>query len=113
MKRDQLEKLAQLVANRARTLNGERPALKVVGERAEGSLDDSARDAYIGMIRQIRQGYDISLGYFVNQAILEHGSLEQMPDEELIALHAKLERAVECIQWDIPYEDTGSMENYG
>ena len=89
----------------ASAAGAERPNLQVV-------TDDysEAREARIRMIQHIRHGYAISLGYFVDRAILRHGSLSNMPDSELETLHGILQDAVECIQWDIPYE--ASLNSY-
>lgn len=72
-------------------------------------LDPVTRQSHIRMIRHLRRIY--RLHCLVDQATFGKGDLEDLSDEELVALHRDLNRARECLQDGISFEDAGLLKS--
>lgn len=84
--------------------------VKPATEKRERLLDAIAREGHLRMVRDYRRYYP-ALRILINRATIEY-SLDELPDQELLDLHAKLEQAMDCIKMDIPFDDADLMENY-
>jgi hypothetical protein len=68
-------------------------------------FDAITRECCIRRIRDLQKAY--GLGLLVRQEIFDRPGIESLEDEDLSALHAKMEQAAECCREGIPLEDTG------
>lgn len=84
-----------------------RPALRLVSRThfVPESADPVTRESHLRMIRHLRNRYGLQM--LVDQATFGRGSLEQLDDRELAALHADLFRAFECLRDGVSWEDAG------
>lgn len=72
---------------------------------------DAMRDLRVRRIRFLVTRY--GLDWLVDQAIIEAGSIEQLSPSALLALHADLERARECLADGVAFEDAGLVRRCG
>lgn len=91
----------------------DRPALRVVrsSDPAEPSrsLDDVTRLSHIRMIRHYTRRYRVKV--LVDQALFGKRGLEELDDDALVKLHRDLERARECLEDGISFEDAGLIKS--
>jgi hypothetical protein len=86
----------------------DKPVLRLVdGVVAESSsaLDAATRASHAKMIRHLAKRYRLHI--LVDQATFGKGAVDKLPDDELVALHRELQRALECIADGISLEDAG------
>lgn len=111
MSREKLRELAQQMAVHM-GVEREKPQLHVVGAKSgkkvtarPGSMDPITRLSHVRMIRHLSRIYKLQV--LVDQATFGLGSIEDLPDEALKALHKDLDTAIEEGRNGIPLEDTG------
>ena len=81
-----------------------KPRLTVVPAQP-GMYDPITRDAVLSRIRDLRRMY--RLGWLVRQETFNAPALECLEDAELSKLLQDMERARECLQDDISFEEAG------
>lgn len=118
----ELDKLAELVALRARQKLGMKAGLRLVGREnarrevpsapTPGNLDAQSRDVLYRRIRDLSRMY--WLAWLVRQET-EHvgGVIECLCDDELLALRKKMEYARECRVEGVSFDDAGLVNNGG
>lgn len=95
----------------AAVVSGERakPSLRLVElptrPARETGMDDIQREAHYKRIRYLASAY--KLQWLVDQATWNCANIEDLSDEDLIELHADMDRARECPQDDVSYEEAG------
>lgn len=110
--KSKLEALAKMIKAE---LEGapERPKLRLVDlppkPAREDSMDPLQREAHYRRIRYLAGAY--RLQWLVDQACFERLNIEDLPDEELIKLTADMDRARECPEFDVSYEERGLVRN--
>lgn len=91
----------------------EKPKLRLIELPArpqrEIGLDWIAREAHYKRIRYLAGAY--RLQWLVEQATFHCCNIEDLSDDELIALHRDLDRARECPEDDVSYQDRGLVRN--
>jgi hypothetical protein len=109
------ERLKELAEKMAAVANAERakPQLRLVElpqkpDRDVG-MDSVQRDGHYRRIRYFASAYKMQ--WLVDQALFEYANLEDLPDEELIALHRDMDRARECPEFDVSYEERGLVRS--
>lgn len=89
-----------------------RPPLKSVSELATPGFDSVVRESHIRMIRSLARTYrQFGMQLLVDQATLGKAGIDDLTDDELIALHRDLDRARECIRDDVSFEEAGILRN--
>lgn len=104
-----LEKLHERIA--AAPPARPKPALRVVGH----DMDSVTRESHIRMISSLRKFYKpYGMDLLINQALLGKGALDDLEDDELVALLRNIDRARECISDGISFEEAGLLRpSYG
>lgn len=72
-------------------------------------MDAISRDAVLARIRDLRRMY--RLGWLVRQETFNVAALECLEDRELSALLQDMERARECLQDDVSFEEAGLVRS--
>lgn len=72
-------------------------------------MDPITRASHVRMIKHLRRIY--RLHCLVDQATFGKGEIEDLSDEEVVALHRELERARDCIRDGISLEDAGLLKS--
>lgn len=119
---NELEKLAEVVAQRAKRKLGRRSSLRVVSvgnlhqevpsAPAPGYLDGPTRDAYFSQIRDRARMY--WLQWIVRQECHHHGrTLEELDDDQLIVLARKMEQAWQCRVEGIAFDEVPGLVREG
>lgn len=62
-------------------------------------LDDLRRRWHVRMI-VAKCGHDAGARFLADQACRDYAALSMLPDAELVALHAEIDRARECAEFD-------------
>ncbi|WP_396615530.1 hypothetical protein ACHZ97_14755 [Lysobacter soli] len=71
-------------------------------------MDAVTRESHIRLIGSLRRFYKpYGMDLIVNQALLGKGTLDDLSDEDLIALQRTIDRARECIADGISFEEAG------
>lgn len=115
-KEQSLDRLVTLVAQRAQRKLGKKAQLQVVGvgnlrevlpsAPPLGILDAATRDLMYRRIQDLARMY--WLAWLVRQETAKHGgAVECLDDDQLIALHQKMERAREARVDGIPFDEVG------
>jgi hypothetical protein len=102
--------LAALIeAKIAKHVPANKPVLRLVKPppRRVGGMDEVTRESHLRMIRHLRRMYGLQV--LVDQATFGRCSIEQLEDEEIIQLHADLNRARECGIEGISIEEAGLL----
>jgi hypothetical protein len=113
---NELDKLAALVAARAKRGGRRPPKLRLVAREdlvaKPNGLDAQTRDVIYSRIRDLARMY--WLAWLVRQET-EHvrGVVECLSDEELCALRDKMERGRECRVEGIGFDDAGLVRTQG
>jgi len=92
--------------------NKRKPKLKVVGtEPAQmRTMDAVTRESHVRMISCLRRFYrPYGMDLIVNQALIGKGSVDDLDDDELVALLRMIDRARECIADGIGFEEAGLL----
>lgn len=80
-----------------------------------GSMDDVTRQSHYRMIRSLTRAYR-AFGFqlLVDQATIGKQGIEHLSDSELVDLHRDLERARDCIQDGVTFDEAGLLRSrYG
>lgn len=121
-KQDRIDRMAELIAERARRKLGEKARLRVVGvgnlrkeiptAPAPGHLDAQSRDVIYARINDLSKMY--WLRWLVRQETQHvQGVVECLTDNELLALRDKMERGRECRVEGIGFDDAGLVRSQG
>lgn len=105
--KEELERLAGLLAERARRKGKKAPHLRLVnGEASERVALPSPRDVLLARIKDYARMY--WLAWLVRQETAHVGkALEDFNDEELGELMRWMEKGRDCRIEDIPFDDAG------
>lgn len=79
------------------------PAVRLVKAPIPTRFDGITRDSHLQRIRYLARGY--GLRWLIDQATFDRPGLDSLEDDELVALHRDMDRAMECRRDGIPYED--------
>lgn len=104
MDKQRVNRLVSLIEAGLKGRSG--PDLKVVPPRQAPlarRFDSITRDSHLQRIRYLAKGY--GLRWLIEQATFDRPGLDSLEDDELIALHRDMDRAMECRRDGIPYED--------
>lgn len=118
--KQELERLVEVVAQRARRKLGAKAGLRVVGKGnlqavlpsapAPGYLDAATRDLMYRRITDLARMY--WLAWLVRQETAKAGgAMECLDDDALTALHQKMERAREARVEGIPFDEVGLVSD--
>ena len=99
-----VSRLVTLIENGLKDAPSRKPDLRVVESVAVG-MDAITRESHTRMIGHLRRRY--SLQALVDQATFGKTGIDQLNDQELVALHRDLERAQECIADGVSFEEAG------
>lgn len=112
----EMEKLAELIALRAKSKLGQKAQLRVVGKRnlttllpdAKGA-DDASLAARARLYDRIRDAADLyNLWWLVRQETHSaDGMLERLSDHELVDLMERIDRARDCILEGVAFDEVG------
>lgn len=72
-------------------------------------MDPLLREAHYKRIRYMASAY--KLQWLVDQATFDCLNIEDLGDEALIELHRDMDRARECPEFDVSYEERGLIRN--
>lgn len=90
-----------------------RPSLRLVElppkPVREIGMDPLQREAHYRRIRYLAGAY--KLQWLVDQACFDRLNIEDLSDDELISLHQDMDRARECPEFDVSYEERGLVRN--
>jgi hypothetical protein len=109
------ERLRELAEKMAAVVNGERgkPSLRLVELPARPArdigMDAIQREAHYRRVRYLASAY--KLQWLVDQATWNCANIEDLSDDELIELHADMDKARECPDLDISYEEMGLVRS--
>lgn len=123
------DKLAELIALRAKRKLGPRAGMRLVGRenlhrelpgapkpspKPERLMDDITRESRLRLIRELARSYrSCGFNLIVKQATVGKTGLDELTDEEVIQLHRDLDRARECLRDGIDFEDAGLVRSIG
>lgn len=68
-------------------------------------FDSITRDSHLQRIRYLARAYD--LHWLVQQATFDTLGLDTLTDDELVALHADLDLAIDCMRDGTAFEEVG------
>lgn len=103
-----MEELVKLLRERVRNAPPGRPRLRIVRPGpAEPELDATARRAHVKRIRWMARAF--RLQWLVDQETFRVGSIDHLEDAALVALLSDMERARECLQDGVSFEDAGLL----
>lgn len=75
-------------------------------------MDRICRDSHIRMIRSLVRAYrPFGFQLLVDQATLGRAGMDELDDHELIDLHRAIDRARECLQDGITFEEAGLIKS--
>lgn len=87
----------------------EKPKLRLIDLPArkprDAGMDAIQREAHYRRVRYLAGAY--KLQWLVDQATWNCVGIEDLSDEDLIQLHADMDRARECPAEDVSYEEAG------
>lgn len=110
-----MSELAALIRKRARNAPAAKPQLRVVRVELQDppapTFDNVTRDAYLRRIRYLARAY--RLGWLVDQETFHVAGLDTLENADLSKLLEKMERARECPQFDVSYEDADLVRACG
>lgn len=105
--------LAELIRQRVKNAPPDKPHLRIVKVEAPTlpgpNFDGITREAHIRRIRYLARAY--RLRWLLDQETFHVAALECLEDAELSALLADMERARECMQEDVSFEDAGLVRS--
>lgn len=111
------ERLKELASRMAKAMGTEtptpRPNLRLVTSAPTARrMDDLARESHCRMIRHFRRRWGYSMQIIIDQATFGLAGIEQLEDDALIQLHKDLERAQDCINDGVSFEDAGLLRSH-
>ncbi|SOO08786.1 conserved hypothetical protein [Xanthomonas citri pv. fuscans] len=110
MSNDRFVELAKRLAARTAELDAkhvEKPHLRLVHLKAHASMDAVTRRSHYKLIRHFRRRWGFPMQIIIDQATFGLNGIEQLDDDALTCLHRDLERAENCMQEGISFEDAG------
>lgn len=109
--------LVELIRQRVKAAPLAKPKLRLISRddlapAAPPGMDAATRDMHYRIIRDLARMY--WLAWLVRQET-EHvgGSMECLPDDDLLALRGMMDRARECRVEGIPFDDAGLVRQRG
>ena len=76
-------------------------------------LDDVTRESHLRMVRSLAKAFrHCGFQLLLDQATLGKSGLDELSDDELIALHRDLDRARECMQDGIDFQEAGLLRPF-
>lgn len=115
-----MSELVELLRARVRSAPLPKPQLRLVTPATVAVLASSpprrmdaiTRESYVRMIVSLRRFYlPYGMDVLVNQALLGKSSVEDLEDEELVALLRTMDRARDCIAEGISFEEAGLLRS--
>lgn len=102
-----VDRLVALIEGGLKDKARRKPQLRVVDSTAAPAqgMDGITRESHIRMIGHLRRRHGLQM--LVDQATFGVAGVEQLSDQELVALHRDLERAQECIADGVSFEEAG------
>lgn len=91
-----------------------RPALRLVHPSpvVDTGMDPVTRESHLRMIRQLRRAYrQFGFDLLVAQATMGKTGVEALNDDELVGLHRDLDRARECLNDGVTFEEAGLLRS--
>ena len=108
-----LEALAKMIATHLENAPPAKPNLRLIElpERKprDIGMDAISREMHYRRIRYMAGAY--KLQWLVDQATWECTNIEDLSDEELVELHRDMDRARECPQDDVSFEEAGLVRS--
>lgn len=104
-----LEALAQVIAERVKRGQAAKPILRAVPTPRSTLFDSITREGMYKRIRWLRRTYD--LAFVIDQATFNVPNIECLEDRDLSRLLQTMERARECRNEGISFEDAGLISN--
>jgi len=75
-------------------------------------MDEVMRQSHYRMIRSLTRAYrQFGFQLLVDQATMGKSGVDDLSDDELIGLHRDLDRARECLQDGITFEEAGLLRS--
>lgn len=108
---------ARLAARAAeiRTGNKRKPRLRAVPDQpaeCARTMDAVTRESHVRMITSLRRFYrPYGMDLIVNQALIGKGSVDDLDDDDLVALLRSIDRARECIADGIGFDEAGLLHS--
>lgn len=89
------------------------PNLYVVpaGVPPDGKMHELERESHCRMIRHFRRRLGYAGQLLMDQAAFGVSGIESLDDASLVQLHRDMERAMECVQEGISFEDAGLIKS--
>ena len=112
LREDQLQELAQRLA---KAMDGDKaaavpaPRLRLVPAKAPRGMDSITKDSHCRMIRHYRRHWGPAMQMLIDQACFGLTGIEDLEDDQLIALHRDMERGMECMRDGVSFEDAGLL----
>lgn len=115
------DKLAELIALRAKRKLGPRASMRLVGRenlhrevpgapqpRPASTMDSVARESRLRFIRSLVHAYrPLGLQLILDRALVGYAGLDDLPDDSVIQLHKDLEHAMDCAREGVDFKDAG------
>lgn len=102
-----LSQLADRIAAAPAKGARKRPPMPAIGE-----MDRICRESHIRMIRSLVRAYrPFGFQILVDQATIGRSGVDELDDAELIDLHRTIDRARECLQDGITFEEAGLIKS--
>lgn len=107
--KSELERLARSLAESVKGVRPARVRLRMLEAPKPSLFDSITREACLRRIRFLTKRY--SLGWLVDQEMFDTPGIDCAPDKRLAETLQALERARECLQDGITFEDAGLIRN--
>lgn len=73
-------------------------------------MDQATRDCHVRRITWLARRFNWQI--LIDQALLTCGAVEELPDDELLALAADFDKAMRCMQDDVNFVDAGLVRGW-
>lgn len=107
--------VACLEAAAGKRVRADKQPLRAVDDEPEVAapleLDRITRESHLRIIRHLRRRY--RLGLLVDQATFGKAGLNDLDDAAVVALHRQLDRARECLEDGVSFEEAGLIRSQG
>lgn len=104
-----IEALAEIIASRVKGAKPIAPKLRVITSPPRTLFDSITRECCLTRIRRLAKAFD--LNWLVEQATFDRACLDVLPDEEIIDLLSRMEKARECREEGVSFEDAGLLKD--
>lgn len=114
--KDKFEALARMIAAEMKQ-SPQKPKLRLItgddfDSRPSRGMDPITRESHLRVIRQLRKAFrGFGFELIIAQATIGKTGVEALDDDALIALHRDLDRARECINEGVTFEDAGLVRS--